>query len=63
MVDRLNTFMLDLFSRLDLKREEGQGTVEYALVLALVVAIAAAVLATGVAGTIAGKFTSIANGL
>lgn len=35
MVDRLNTLALDLFARL--QREEGQGMVEYALVIAVLV--------------------------
>jgi Flp pilus assembly pilin Flp len=61
MVDRFNIFVGQLYSRL--QREEGQGMVEYALVLGLVVAIGVAVTATGIAGTIAGKFSSIASGL
>lgn len=49
MVDRFNTLVLDLFSRLQLAREEGQGTVEYAVVLAFVVGLGAIIagLATG----------------
>jgi len=57
MVDRFNIFVADLFSRL--QREEGQGMVEYALVLGLVVAIGVAVTATGVAGHIGDKFTAL----
>ena len=57
MVARFNIFVGELFARL--QREEGQGMVEYALVLGLVVAIGAAVTATGVAGHIAGKFTAL----
>lgn len=36
MVDRLNTLIVDLFSRLQLQREEGQGMVEYALIIAVI---------------------------
>jgi Flp pilus assembly pilin Flp len=36
MVDRLNTLVLNLFSRLQLHREEGQGMVEYALIIAVI---------------------------
>jgi Flp pilus assembly pilin Flp len=57
MVDRFNIFVGELIARL--QREEGQGMVEYALVLGLVVAIGAAVTATGVAGHIATKFTTL----
>ena len=41
MLDRFNTMVLDLYSRIELWREEGQGTVEYALVLAIVVGVVA----------------------
>jgi pilus assembly protein Flp/PilA len=58
MVDRLNILVLDLFSRLQLKREEGQGMVEYALILAVV-----AVVAVGawrlVGGSVSAKGSSI----
>lgn len=46
MVDRFNTLIVDLFARLQLQREEGQGTVEYALILGLVVVGAIAALTT-----------------
>jgi Flp pilus assembly pilin Flp len=61
MVDRFNIFVADLFARL--QREEGQGMVEYALVLGVVVAIAAAAAFTGLGDQIAGKFSDVAAGL
>lgn len=63
MVDRFNTLVLDLFSRTQLWREEeGQGTVEYALILAAVVVGAAVVL--GLLGTnVVSKLTTIKNDL
>jgi pilus assembly protein Flp/PilA len=42
MMDRLNIMVLDLLSRAQLKREEGQGMVEYALILAVVAVVAVA---------------------
>jgi Flp pilus assembly pilin Flp len=58
MFDRFNTLVLDLFSRVQLQREEGQGTVEYALILAAIV-LACATLLTGLGSAIAAKFTAI----
>lgn len=57
MVDRFNIFVGQLVARM--QREEGQGMVEYALVLGVVVAIGAAVTALGLGDTIAGKFTAL----
>jgi Flp pilus assembly pilin Flp len=57
MVDRLNIFVGELFARL--RREEGQGMVEYALVLGVVVAIGVAVTAVGLDSKIAAKFTAL----
>jgi Flp pilus assembly pilin Flp len=58
MVDRFNTLVLNLFSRAQLAREEGQGTVEYALVLAAVVGVAAVVTAF-ITGGLTNAFTSV----
>lgn len=60
MVDRLNVLLVELYSRL--RREEGQGAVEYALILAgVVAAVAAGILLLGPA--ITGKLTDVANSL
>lgn len=62
MVDRLNTLIVNLFSRVQLRREEGQGTLEYALVLAVVagaVAAAVALLGGGIHDKVVSVVTSI----
>jgi Flp pilus assembly pilin Flp len=41
----LNSFMLSLYTRVQLKRDEGQALVEYTLILALVSIIGIGVLA------------------
>jgi Flp pilus assembly pilin Flp len=60
MVDRFNSLMLELCSRLQLRREEGQGTVEYALLLAVIVG-AVALAITGVGTAISGKLNAVAG--
>ena len=62
MLDRFNTLMLDLYSRLQLQREEGQGTVEYALILSVIVLAVAAVL-TPLGAAIAGKIRGVTSQL
>jgi Flp pilus assembly pilin Flp len=57
MVDRFNIFVGELFARL--QREDGQGMVEYALVLGVVVAIGASVAFTGLHTSIESKFSSL----
>ena len=68
MYQRLSVFIGRAFSfRLeDLKREEGQTTVEYAIVLALVIAMAVAafaILSTAVSGFMTKVGQAIANQL
>ena len=58
MLDRFNTLVLDLISRAQLAREEGQGTVEYALVLAVVVGVVA-VAVSGLGTRIGAKLDGI----
>ena len=41
--------------------EEGQGMVEYVMILAVVVAIGVAVKGTGLGNTISGKLTNLIN--
>jgi len=60
MVDRLNTLVLDLFSRLQLHREEGQGMVEYALIIA-VIAIGGITAWHFLGNSINAKASNIAN--
>ena len=62
MFDRFNVFLLDLASRAQLARQEGQGTVEYALILSVIVLAVAAVL-TPLGAAIAGKITGVTNTL
>jgi Flp pilus assembly pilin Flp len=57
-----------LFSRLHLlasrlRREEGQGFTEYAVLLTVIIAIGLAVATTGIATTIGNKISSIINGI
>jgi Flp pilus assembly pilin Flp len=62
MVDRLNTLIVNLFARVQLQREEGQGTLEYALVLAVVAgAVAAAVILLG--GAISTKVGTVVTSI
>jgi Flp pilus assembly pilin Flp len=52
MVDRLNVLIGQLVARTQLRREEGQGAVEYALILAgVAAAVAAGILVLGPAIT------------
>jgi Flp pilus assembly pilin Flp len=60
MLDRFNTLVVHLFSRVELAREEGQGTVEYALLLAIVVG-AVALAITGLGTAISTKLTDVGN--
>jgi Flp pilus assembly pilin Flp len=62
MLDRFNTLVLDLFSRVQLQREEGQGTVEYALLLAVIVG-AVALAVTGLGSAIANKLSVVGGKL
>jgi Flp pilus assembly pilin Flp len=60
MQARLTVWVFGLADRL--RREEGQGFAEYALVLAFVVVVATAILAsTGLQTAIQDAFTSVAN--
>lgn len=58
----VNHFILTLFSRLQVQREEGQALVEYTLILALV-SIAAIVILGTVGVNIVNKLTTVANSL
>ena len=60
MLDRINLLLLDAFTRL--RREEGQGVVEYALILGLIVAGAVALL-TQVGGAVTKDLTSFTSQL
>lgn len=60
MLDRFNTLVVSLFSRVELAREEGQGTVEYALLLAVIVG-AVALAITGLGSALAGKLDNVAS--
>jgi Flp pilus assembly pilin Flp len=62
MLDRFNSLVLDLYSRLQLRREEGQGTVEYALLLAVIVG-GVALAVTGLGTAIGQKITTVTNSL
>ena len=58
----VNHFILTLFSRLQVQREDGQALVEYTLILALV-SIAAIVILGTVGVNIVNKLTTVANSL
>jgi hypothetical protein len=58
MFDRLNILVLDLYSRLQLQREEGQGTVEYVMIFAAVAAMATLIVGL-LSGALQTKITSI----
>jgi Flp pilus assembly pilin Flp len=54
MWTKLNSFVLSLYARVDVRREEGQTLVEYALIIALVslgLVVALTGLKTGIANT------------
>jgi Flp pilus assembly pilin Flp len=64
MVDRLNVLFLELASRMQLRREEGQGAVEYALLLVVIAAgivTAAGFLSTGIQGKLQDLATALGN--
>ncbi len=52
----------NILSRIQLEREEGQGLVEYALIIALIAVMLIAAL-TAVQGGIEGAFTAITDAL
>lgn len=60
MLDRFNLLVLDLLSRAQqpLRREEGQGSVEYVLILVGVVAAAGVITVA-----LKGKFGDLVNGV
>ena len=57
MMDRINTFVAATFARL--QREEGQATLEYALVLVAIVGLVAAAAFGGLGADIKAKFDSL----
>ncbi len=62
MWTKLNSFMLSLYSRAQIRNEEGQALVEYTLILALVSIVAITIL--GAIGTdIVGKLTKVSEAL
>jgi Flp pilus assembly pilin Flp len=62
MLDRFNRLVLDLYSRLQLRREEGQGTVEYALLRAVIVG-GVAFAVTGLGAAIGDKIGKVSDTL
>jgi Flp pilus assembly pilin Flp len=54
MFNELNCLVLSLFTRIQIKRDEGQALVEYTLILALVSIVAIGVL-TNIGGAIVNK--------
>ncbi|HZQ80450.1 MAG TPA: hypothetical protein VFB25_00585 [Gaiellaceae bacterium] len=62
MLDRINLLLLDAYTRL--RREEGQGVAEYAIVLGFVVAVAVVLTSTtGLQSTLKGLYANITSGL
>jgi Flp pilus assembly pilin Flp len=57
MMDRINTFVVATYTRL--QREEGQATLEYALVLVAIVGLVAAAAFGGLGTSIQNKFTHL----
>jgi Flp pilus assembly pilin Flp len=57
MMDRINTFVASTFARL--QREEGQATLEYALVLVAIVGLVAAAAFGGLGDDIKAKFDTL----
>jgi Flp pilus assembly pilin Flp len=62
MWTKLNVFALSLYTRLQLKREEGQALVEYTLILALV-SIAAIALLTELGTDIKNELKKVTEAL
>lgn len=60
MLTELNHFLVSLYSRLQVHREEGQTLVEYVLILSLV-SLAVVGALTGLAGAIGAKLEAVAN--
>ena len=60
MLDRFNTMLVALYSRL--QADEGQTMAEYALILGLIVVVTAAAWTT-LGGDIHGKLTSVCTSL
>jgi pilus assembly protein Flp/PilA len=62
MWNDFSRFMQLLMTRVALRGEEGQGLIEYALILSLI-AVAAIVIMTAVGGSITGIFSSVSGAL
>ena len=62
MWTELNRFVLSLYTRAQIKKDEGQALVEYTLILALVSIVAITVL-TGIGTQITSKLTSVKEAL
>ena len=62
MWTELNQFVLSLYTRLQIKREEGQALVEYTLILALVSIVAITVL-TNIGKDIVTKLEAVEHAL
>lgn len=59
MLNELNRMVLSVFTRIQIKRDDGQALVEYTLILALVSIAAVAILGT-VGGDIKEKLETVA---
>jgi Flp pilus assembly pilin Flp len=62
MWTELNRFVLSLYTRAQIKKDEGQALVEYTLILALVSIVAITVL-TGIGKNIVTKLTEVEKAL
>jgi Flp pilus assembly pilin Flp len=62
MWTKLNSFALSLYTRMQIKREEGQALVEYTLILALVSIVAITVL-TNIGADIVKKLETVEKAL
>ena len=62
MWTELNRFVLSLYTRAQIKKDEGQALVEYTLILALVSIVAITVL-TGIGGAITSKLGEVKESL
>jgi hypothetical protein len=59
MMDRINALIMNVWSRgFELRREEGQGTVEYVLIVAALVTFVGAII-----GVLSGDLTKFVNGI